>query len=162
MRSAIVVLLALPSVAFSKIGLTQEECDSRYGEPSTHRKAPDYRSYSVGAFDIVCRFVSGKCSSVTYHLREPSYVVDWDWSTSRLTETQSLRLLSINGNGWSKIKADEFGHSFDGIYKDSSGELQASVTQIGVVIETIKSFESRRSMLSPAEIDKAVSQMEKE
>ena len=83
----IILALLIPQMALARIGETKEQCDERYGEPTSVDGVA--RSYQKGAFTIILYIVDGKCHGISYTKTDGSEISD--------KELQTLR--SVNGAG---------------------------------------------------------------
>lgn len=114
------LLLVVPSIGYSRIGETEQQCASRYGRPTGTGSDPatglDMNTYKKNGFEMYCYFDNGKCVRISYQKQLKTQIQTLPVD---LTPEEALSLLKLNAQGdWKAIKPDS---------SWSNGDLHAEI-----------------------------------
>ena len=144
----------------ARIGASPAECAAQYGVIRESRSDGSKITYRKDGILTHCWFVEGRCVAVSYEIL-PSSMVDRPdlGSGPRFSREQSMALLNLNRgtSTWSQESKREYGEDYDGIYATADGKYRASISFVGVTVESVEDVRLWSAAITEQAISKTIS-----
>lgn len=148
---AVLAAMLLQGYAEARIGANPEECKAAYGTVREVRPDGSKISYRKDGVMTDCWFLEGVCEAVSYHIL-PGGMVDIPafGGGPRFSKEQSMALLNLNrgASTWSQESKAKYGEDYDGIYATADGKFRASVSSVGVAVESVTAIKLWKGMIN--------------
>ncbi len=143
----------------ARIGATSEECAAHYGVARESRPDGSKITYRREGILTNCWFIEGRCVAVNYEILTPSMVDRPDLGSGpRFSMDQSMSLLNLNRgtSTWSQESKQAYGEAYDGIYATADGKFRASVSFVGVTVESVEAVRLWSSATTEQAVSKTI------